>query len=137
MANFNFNKVMLGGRITADPELRQTTGGTAVCSFTIAVNRPYIKSEEQKADFISVIAWRKSAEFVSQYFKKGSSIFVIGRIEAREYTDRNGKKRNKTEVIAEEIKFIDSKKLAEESDVGYYRDTPTFDEISDIGDLPF
>lgn len=110
MANFNFNKVILGGRLTADPELKTTTTGTPVTSFSVAVNRKYTPEGQQpQADFINVVAWRQQAEFVSRYFRKGSSICVVGSLQTRSYTDRDGQKRTVTEVVADEVNFVDSK----------------------------
>lgn len=110
MANFNFNKVILGGRMTADPELKTTQSGTSVCSFSVAINRKYTADGQQpQADFINVVAWRQTAEFVSRYFRKGSSICVVGSLQTRSYTDRDGQKRNVTEVVADEVNFVDSK----------------------------
>lgn len=109
MANFNFNKVMLGGRLTATPELKQTLGGIPVCSFTMAVNRPARAGEQATADFFNVTAWRGTAEFICKHFDKGSSIFVVGTIQNRSWTDQSGVKRYATDVVADEVKFVDSK----------------------------
>ena len=110
MSSLNLNKVILVGRLTADPELKQTQSGTAVVSFTVAVNRNYTSrsadSNQPTADFISVVAWRQQAEFVCKYFKKGSSICVIGSIQTRTWTDQNNAKRYITEVVAEEVQFL-------------------------------
>ena len=109
MANFNLNKVILGGRLTADPELRQTSSGIPVCSFSVAVNRRTSAEGAQQADFINVIAWRNQAEFLCRFFRKGSSICVVGSIQTRNWTDQNNQKRYATEVVADEINFVDSK----------------------------
>ena len=100
----SFNKVILIGNMTADPELKQTTGGISVCSFTIAVNRRFAKADQgqQNVDFINIVTWRQQAEFVSRYFKKGSSIVICGSIQTRSWTDDKGQKRYATEVVAEE-----------------------------------
>ena len=110
MASLNLNKVILCGNITADPELRQTQSGTSVTSFTIAVNRRF-KAEDgkQQTDFISVVAWKGTAEFVARYFRKGSSVCVSGSIQTRQWTDQNGGTRYATEVIADEAYFVDRK----------------------------
>ncbi|MGM9646551.1 MAG: single-stranded DNA-binding protein [Eubacteriales bacterium] len=122
MANFNFNKVILGGRLTADPELKTTQSGTSVTSFSVAINRKYAADGQQpQADFINVVAWRQTAEFVSRYFRKGSSICVTGSLQTRSYTDRDGQKRTVTEVIADEANFVDSKS---ESNGGQYNGAP-------------
>ena len=103
----DLNKVILMGHMTADPELKQTTTGISVCSFSIGVNRRYSKQEQnqQSVDFINIVAWRQQAEFVSRYFKKGSSIIVCGSIQTRKWTDNNGQARYATEVVADEVSF--------------------------------
>ena len=103
----DLNKVILMGHMTADPELKQTTSGISVCSFSIGVNRRYSKADQgqQSVDFINIVAWRQQAEFVSRYFKKGSSIIVCGSIQTRNWTDQNGQKRYVTEVVADEVSF--------------------------------
>ena len=95
------------GHMTADPELKQTTSGISVCSFSIGVNRRYSKQDQgqRTVDFINIVAWRQQAEFVSRYFKKGSSIVICGSIQTRDWTDNNGQKRYATEVVADEISF--------------------------------
>ena len=108
MANLNLNKVILGGRLTAEPELKTTTSGVSVATFTIAVNRRYSK-EEQITDFINCTAWRQTAEFICRYFHKGSSICVSGEIQTRKWTNDNGENRYATEVIVGEALFVDSK----------------------------
>lgn len=109
MANFNLNKVIIGGRLTAEPELRTTPNGTSVVRFTVAVNRRRAKEDQQQADFISAVAWRQQAEFLSRYFHKGNSICVVGSINTGSTTDQNGQKHYYTEVVADEISFVDSK----------------------------
>jgi len=115
MANLNLNKVILGGRLTAEPELKQTPSGVMVLSFSIAVNRRYQSKTEdgsmaqQQADFINCVAWRERAEFISRYFHKGSSICVIGQIQTRSWNDQQGNKRYATEVVVDETLFVDSK----------------------------
>ena len=105
------NKVILMGRLTRDPETRFTQGNnTAVCSFSLAVNRRFKQEGQPDADFINVTAWAKTAEFVSKYFTKGQQVGVIGRMQTRNYDDKDGKKVYVTEVIAEEVYFADSKK---------------------------
>ena len=103
----DLNKVILMGHMTADPELKQTTSGISVCSFSIGVNRRYSKADQgqQSVDFINIVAWRQQAEFVSRYFKKGSSIVICGSIQTRNWTDNNGQKRYVTEVGADEVSF--------------------------------
>lgn len=104
------NKVIIMGRITRDPELKTTPSDIPVCSFTVAVDRRFQKSgEERQADFINVVAWRQTAEFVSRYFGKGRMINVVGSLQTRAYEDAEGKKRYITEVVAEEINFCGDK----------------------------
>ena len=103
-----FNKVILIGNMTADPELKQTQGGTSVCSFSIAVNRRFSKEGEQACDFINIVTWRQQAEFVARYFKKGKPILVCGSLQTRTWTDKQGEKRYATEVIADEVTFVGS-----------------------------
>lgn len=111
MANFNLNKVILGGRLTADPELKTTPSGVSVTSFTMAVNRRFggKDNEQPQADFINVTAWRQTADFITRYFRKASSICVVGSIQTRSWTDRQGQKRFATEIVADEAYFMDSK----------------------------
>ncbi len=107
----NLNKVMLIGRLAADPELRRTQSDLAVTSFSVAVNRRYNKEQAQQAvDFIDVVAWRNQAEFVTKYFKKGSAIFVSGSLQVRPWKDKDGNNRRAVEVVADDIQFVDSKK---------------------------
>lgn len=98
----SLNKVILMGNLTADPELKQTQSGTSVCSFSIAVNR---KFEKDKADFINCVAWKQNADFISRYFKKGQSIVIVGNLQVRTWTDKQGAKRYETEVIVDEVSF--------------------------------
>ena len=119
MANFNLNKVILGGRLVRDPELRQTNSGIPVTSFSIAVDRRYQSQDSanggQSADFINIVAWRQRAEFVCKYFKKGSSICIVGSLQSRSWTDANGQKKYATEVVADECNFVDTKGEAQSS----------------------
>ena len=111
MANFNINKVIIGGRLTADVELKQTNSGTAVASFTLAVDRDFSgKDAEKETDFIDCTAWKHTAEFVSKYFSKGRMAVVSGRLQMRKWTDKDGNKRVSAEVVADNIYFADSKK---------------------------
>lgn len=148
MASLNLNKVILGGRLTADPELKQTTSGITVCSFSIAVNRKMAKDKEREADFINCTAWRSTAEFISKYFKKGSSICVVGSIQTRSWEDNEGQKRYATEVVVEEAMFVDSKAEAQGAAAQYTpeaysaptlnpQSTPKFEEVEDDSGLPF
>lgn len=149
MANFNLNKVIMGGRITADPELKQTQSGTSVTTFSIAVNRRYSKDAQQNtADFFNVTAWRQTAEFVAQYFKKGSSICIVGTLQNRSWTDQQGQKRYATDIIADEVMFVDSKSdnaqnaqsnynPYEQAQPKFEQVQPNFEEVKEDDDLPF
>jgi single-strand DNA-binding protein len=101
------NVVVLTGRMVADPELKSTNNGTSVCSFKIAVDRRYKAGDEKQADFINIVAWRSSAEFVSKYFKKGQAIAVEGSIQTRNYQDKDGNNRTAFEVVASNVQFAD------------------------------
>lgn len=137
------NKAILMGRLTKDPELRYTSvNNTAVCSFTIAVNRKFSKQgEEKQADFISIVAWDKTAEFCSKYFTKGQQVAVVGRIQTRTWDDNEGKKHYVTEVVAEEAFFADSKREAGgPAKSGFEKDTGSGDgffPIAEDDELPF
>lgn len=157
------NIVALMGRLTHTPELKTTQNGTSVCSFSIAVDRTYSpKGEERKADFITVTAWRKTAEFVSKYFQKGSMISVQGRLETRQYQDKNGNNSTATEVLAAEVGFCGPKAADKPAVRDFDQQTESytseakssysapqaaqnfsqcsaddFAEITDDGDLPF
>lgn len=154
MSSLNLNKVILCGRLTADPELKQTPNGISCLSFTIAVNRRYQSKSDsqaaQQADFISAVAWRQTAEFISRYFKKGSAICVTGSIQTRSWTDQQGQKRYATDVVVDEAMFVDSKNenpSASFGGNGSYDVTPayssgnnvasSFEEIKTDDDLPF
>lgn len=105
------NKAILMGRLTRDPEMRTTSNNIPVCSFTLAIDRRFKNaSGEKQADFIPVVAWRQQAEFASKYFRKGSRMLVVGSIQTRSWDDPEGKRHNATEVIADEIQFVDTKK---------------------------
>ena len=144
------NSIVLMGRLVADPELRTTTTGKSVCSFRIAVDRSFSKAGEQRqADFIPVVAWESSANFVSRYFSKGSMIAVQGQLQSRNYEDSTGAKRTAYEVVAREVSFCGSK--AETGTAGGAYAAPAaapapafqsaapsdFEEITDDEDLPF
>jgi single-strand DNA-binding protein len=108
----SFNKVILIGNLTADPELRQTPTGISVCRFTIAINRRFSRNADQgqqSADFITIVAWRERAEFVTRYFKKGRPILICGQIQSRNWTDPQGAKHYATEVVADEVSFVENK----------------------------
>lgn len=104
------NNCALVGRLTKDPEMRYTANNIPVCGFNLAVNRRFKQEGQPEADFISVVAWQKTAEFCSKYFKKGQQIWLNGRLQTRNWEDSEGKKHYVTEVVAEEVGFADSKK---------------------------
>ena len=136
-ANFNFNKVIIGGRLTADPELKTTPSGVYTTTTTVAVNRRYSgkNGEETQADFFNVVAWRNTAEFISKYFKKASSICIVGTLQNRNWTDKNGVKHYVTEVVADEALFVDSKSNNTATDVS--SPPPTFEDTEEDEDGPF
>lgn len=148
------NKVFIMGRLTRDPEFRRTNSGTAVTSFALAVDRDYKNADGTKAtDFIEVVAWRTTAEFVSKYFAKGRMAVVEGRLQIRDWTDKEGSKRRSAEVVADNVYFGDSKKEGDSSGGSYggssggYKaagkavdvepEAGDFAEVEDEEDLPF
>ena len=141
----SFNKVILIGNMTADPELKQTASGISVCSFNIAINRRFSKEGEQACDFISIVSWRQQAEFVSKYFKKGMPILICGQLQTRTWTDNQGNKRYATEVVADEVSFVGNNESSTEAKsepstyvpTAYGGNNPHFEEIPNDGDLPF
>ena len=147
MSNLNLNKVILGGRLTADVELKQTPNGVSVCSFGLAVNRKYSKENEQQTDFINCQAWRGTAEFIIKYFKKGSAICIVGSIQTRNWTDQQGNKRYATEVVVDEAMFVDGKNDAQGTGTAgggayipeaYTSPTqPNFEDLDSDDSLPF
>lgn len=149
MSSLNLNKVVLVGRLTADPELKQTANGISVVSFTLAVNRRYSNKgdpERPQADFISVIAWRQTAEFITKYFDKGNAICITGSLQTRTWEDDMGRKRYATDVVADEAMFVDGK---EKPEISYNPNArmqypteekpvaPNFEAIDTDQDLPF
>ena len=154
MSCLNLNKVVLAGRLTGDPELKQTASGISVLSFTLAVNRRFAsKAGEQgdsQADFITVVAWRQTAEFISKYFRKGSAICVTGSIQTRNWQDQQGNRRYATEVVADEAMFVDSRNESGVAQSSYTPDAytqapsfssngsaPNFEDHNTDDDLPF
>lgn len=137
------NKVVLIGRLTKDPELKFTPTGTSVTTFTLAVSRRYKKEGQPQADFIQIVAWGKTGEGVANYKKKGALISVAGRIETRNYEAKDGTKRYVTEVIAEEIIFLDYENKqqgqAQQDNTipGNYFGNGGMTEIEDDSDMPF
>ena len=146
------NHIVIMGRLTRDPELRHTPNGVAVASFSLAVDRGFTPKDgsEKQTDFIDVVAWRNSAEFVAKYFVKGQMAAVVGRLQIRDWQDKDGNKRRSAEVVADNIYFTESKKSREASfgpvepkdDVSSNYTTPVegseFAELDiDDGELPF
>jgi single-strand DNA-binding protein len=134
------NVAVLMGRLTKDPELRQTPNGVSVTTFTIAVDRNYTpKGQERQADFIDIVAWRNTAEFVCKYFRKGQLVAVQGSIQTRSYTDRDGNKRKAVEIVADSVHFAESKKDSSNNNTYPVRGSADndFEEMPDDGDLPF
>lgn len=145
MANFNLNKVILGGRMCADPELKTTPSGVQVTSFSIAVNRSHKgKDGDVQADFVNVTAWRGTAEFICRYFKKGSSICVVGSLQTRSWKDQQGAKRYATEVAADEAHFVDAKgdsAVSDKPDASMYvpeqYQPAKFEPVDNSEEMPF
>lgn len=144
----SFNKVILIGNMTADPELKATASGTSVTTFNLAVNRKHSKDAPEVCDFITCVAWRQTAAFISRYFRKGNPILVCGQIQTRTWTDQQGQKRYATEVVADEASFIASanapttaSSVLPSSDGAPYGfgavNNPQFEELEDDGKLPF
>lgn len=148
----SLNKVILIGHLTADPELKQTQSGISVTSFSIGVTRRFTKSGEQpQSEFINIVAWRQQAEFVTKYFHRGNAICIVGSLQTRSYTDQQGNKRYVTEVVADEISFVEKK--SDSAPTHQYDPqneptpafsnapspavTPKFEEVAEDDDLPF
>lgn len=137
-----FNKAIIIGRLTGDPELKKTPNDVSVSSFTVAVDRPYRKDGEKKADFLNVVAWRQTADFVTKYFSKGNAIGVEGSIQTRSYTDKENNKRYVVEVVADNVFFVESKsnsdkKANAETPKAATPDAEDFQTVEDDEDLPF
>lgn len=147
-----YNKAIIMGRLTADPELRQTPSNISVTSFTVACDRSFSKGAERQTDFIDCVAWRNTAEFVCRYFQKGKPILVEGRIQVTSYTDKNGEKRRRYEVVADNVNFVVGSKNdsgdsgntfsapANNANTGVSfssGNTEDFEEVGGLDDLPF
>lgn len=111
----SLNHIILQGRLCAEPELRRTNNGTAIVNVTLAVDRDYTAGQEKQTDFISVTFWQKSAEFVNKWFTKGQLILVEGRLQLRDWTDKNGQKRTSAEIVSEKVHFCESKRDRDEA----------------------
>ena len=141
------NKVVIMGRLTRDPEVRKVNNDVSVCSFSVACDRDIVSkgSNERETDFFDVTAWRSTADFVGKYFAKGRMIVVVGRLQKRNYTDKDGNKRSVVDIIAENVYFGDSKKDADSTGntaAASYGNNAPVDNFADIsnedgGDLPF
>lgn len=148
------NHIVLMGRLTRDPELRRTQSGTAVAAFALAVDRDFKGDDgEKKTDFIDIVAWRNTAEFVSKYFTKGRMAVVEGRLQIRPWTDKDGNKRRSAEVVADNVYFGDSKRDGDSGQSGDYGAAPSYGDsyggyggygdnrftelADDDGELPF
>ena len=149
-----FNKCILQGRIVAQPELKQSTSGLSVTSFSLAVDRKGKTGEDKQCDFITIVAWRQTAEFICKYFSKGSAILVCGEIQTRSWHDQNGQKRYATEVVASEVSFCETKKNSEGNSTSqnqnatqgkfgastynpYTSESSGFETVKDDENLPF
>lgn len=130
------NKVILMGRLTADPEIKQTTNGISVSSFSIAVDRSYAaKGAQRQTDFINIVAWRQTAEFISRYFSKGQMIALEGSIQMRNYEDKQGNKRVAFEVVADQVHFCGSKnESTSRPAAANYAEPPKFEEPAKSGE---
>jgi single-strand DNA-binding protein len=157
MSALNLNKVVLAGRLTADPELKQTPSGVSVVRFTLAVNRRFSRNAnggegEQQTDFITLVAWRQTAEFISKYFRKGSALCVTGSIQTRSWQDQQGQRRYATDVVVDEAMFVDSRNEGTNAQGNSYVPdaynatpsfssnqgaAPNFEELNTDDDLPF
>ena len=131
------NHIVLMGRLTRDPELRRTNSVVAVATFTLAVDRDFASSTtgEKETDFIDIVAWRSTAEFVSKFFTKGSMAVVSGRLQIRDWTDREGNKRRNAEVVADNVYFGEAKRR-DENGAGNYRSAPAADSYRSFDDAP-
>ena len=137
------NKVILIGNLCADPELKQTQNGVSVTNFNLAVSRKFQKDAEKQTDFIQVVAWRNTAEFICKFFGKGKPILIVGSLQTRNWTDSNGQKRYTTEVVAEEAQFVEKKSEAESyassansQNTPYSVNSVDFEEQTADDDLP-
>lgn len=133
------NIIIIHGRLTKDPELRNTQSGVSVCNFTVAVDRSYTKGEEKQTDFFDVVAWRGLADLVSKYFSKGKEIVVTGEMQSRKWQDKDGNNRLNWEIIANNVDFCGSKNPNEQT---VYEQQSTYnpnivDEPTQDDDLPF
>lgn len=129
------NNVSLMGRITKEPELKYTPSGVPVLSFSIAVDRDYVSNGSRETDFIDIVAWRNTAEFIKSYFSKGQMIAILGRLQIRKWTDKNGNQRNACEIIAENVYFAGNKYSYESTSDKLHQ--VTYTEEYEKDDVPF
>ena len=136
-----FNSVVLQGRLTADPELKTTNSGKSVISFSLAVERDFTTNGEKETDFINIVAWNGTAEFISKFFQKGKQMLLRGSLQVRKYQTQNGENRQVTEVIADKVYFCGDKgkdPLAEfKNEVDELNQSNDFAEVDSDEDLPF
>ena len=142
----SFNKVVLMGRITTEPEVKQLPSGVPVVSFSLAVDRKYSKGESKQTDFINCVAWQSTAEFIGKYFTKGMAMLLCGELQTRSWKDQNGNNRYATEVKADEVSFCEAKKDSETNSSSVRQNgsyvpeaytQPKLDEVPTDTDLPF
>lgn len=141
----NLNKVLLIGRLTADPELRRTPNDIPVASFTLAVNRRYSQNAQQQADFIDIVCWRNNAEFARQVLHKGMAAFVSGTLQIRSWKDRDGNNRRSAEVVADDVQFAEPRRDSQPRNDGMAAQPPAFtagspsdfEEMTGDDELPF
>ena len=132
------NNVVLTGRLARDPEIKQTQSGVSVCNFCIAVDRQYKSGEEKICDFINCVAWRGTADFVSKWFHKGEGIGVTGSIQTRKWVTESGENRYATEVLCQQVSFLDGKKNAAEATQTHMEGNQNFSEVTEEDEsLPF
>ena len=130
------NKAILMGRLTRDPELRYTQNNTPVVTFSLAIDRSYSRGQERQTDFIDIVAWRRTAEFVSQWFTKGMMAVVVGSIQSRRWQDKNGNNRTSIEVVADEVQFGESKRSREANGNAGYQDNGYQGGYSEMQSVP-
>ena len=127
----SINKAIIAGNLTADPELRQTQNKTSVCRFSIGVGRKFAKEGEKHTDFLTAVAWRRSAEYICKYAHKGDLLLVEGEIQTRDFATKDGKKQTVTEIVVDDVSILRSKEARQAEE------KPQFEELPDDGDLPF
>lgn len=143
--SLNLNHGVWAGRLVRDPELRTTTSGLSVTTFTVAIDRRYKKGDEKQSDFLDCVAWRDRADFIAKYFKRGSAICVTGSVQTRTYEDNNGNKHKAVEVVVENADFVESKGNAQQNAQPYPASATSapapqqmiMENIVDDDDLPF